>query len=136
MAWQAGNAIGVFLTGTLIQVIILENNPDYLFPTWQGSLLVMAIIVLVGVINIFGAKIIPKLQNAIFALHIMAYICFIVPIWVNAPKASASAVFGGFSNSGGWSSMGLAVLAGQLSGIYTQVGVDTAAHIAEEVKSW
>lgn len=25
-AWQAGNAIGVFLTGTLIQVIILENN--------------------------------------------------------------------------------------------------------------
>ncbi|KAK3670167.1 hypothetical protein LTR78_009923 [Recurvomyces mirabilis] len=135
MAWQAGNAIGVFLTGTLIQVIILENNPDYLFPTWQGSLLVMAIIVLVGVINIFGAKIIPKLQNAIFALHIMAYICFIVPIWVNAPKASASAVFGGFSNSGGWSSMGLAVLAGQLSGIYTQVGVDTAAHIAEEVKN-
>ncbi|KAK5115890.1 hypothetical protein LTR62_000346 [Meristemomyces frigidus] len=135
MAWQAGNAIGVFLTGTLIQVIILENNPDYLFPTWQGSLLVMAIIVLVAVINIFGAKIIPKLQNAIFALHIMAYICFIVPIWVNAPKVSASQVFGGFSNSGGWSSMGLAVLAGQLSGIYTQVGVDTAAHIAEEVKN-
>jgi choline transport protein len=134
MAWQAGNAIGVFLTGTLIQVIILENNPDYLFPTWQGSLLVMAIIVLVGVINIFGAKLIPKLQNAIFAAHVLAYICFVTPIWVNAPKASAKAVFTSFSNSGGWSSTGFAVLAGQLSGIYTQVGVDTAAHIAEEVK--
>ena len=70
MAWQAGNAIGVFLTGTLIQVIILENNPNYLFPTWQGSLLVMAIILLVGVINIFGSKLIPRLQNAIFCLHI------------------------------------------------------------------
>ena len=30
--------------------------------------------------------------------------------------------------------MGLALLTGQLSGIYTQLGVDTAAHIAEEVK--
>lgn len=29
----------------------------------------------------------------------------------------------------------MAILAGQLSGIYTQVGVDTAAHMSEEVKS-
>ena len=65
----------------------------------------------------------------------MAYICFIVPIWVNAPKASGKVVMTEFTNSGGWSSMGLAVLAGQLSGIYTQVGVDTAAHVSEEVRS-
>lgn len=38
-------ALGVFLTGTQIQVIILENNPDYLFPAWHGSLLVMANII-------------------------------------------------------------------------------------------
>lgn len=41
MAWQAGNAIGVFLTGTLIQTVILENNVKYAFPAWHGSLLVM-----------------------------------------------------------------------------------------------
>ena len=125
MAWQAGNAIGVFLTGTLLQVVILENKPMYLFPAWQGSMFVIACIIIVGLINVFGSKLIPKLQNFIFALHIMAYICFIVPIWVNAPKASPKKVFAEFSNTGGWSSMGLAVLAGQLSGIYTQVGVDT-----------
>ena len=96
---------------------------------------VIACILIVGAINIFGSKLIPRLQNLIFALHIMAYICFIVPIWVNAPKASAKQVFTEFSNTGGWSSMGFAVLAGQLSGIYTQVGVDTAAHVSEEVKS-
>ena len=135
MAWQAGNAIGVFLTGTLIQVVILENNPNYLFPAWQGSLFVMACILLVGLINIFGARLIPRLQNAIFACHVMAYICFIVPIWVNAPKASSKVVMTEFTNVGGWSTTGFAVLVGQLSGIYTQVGVDTAAHMAEEVKS-
>lgn len=125
MAWQAGNAIGVFLTGTLLQVVILENNPNYAFPAWQGSLFVIACILLVGLINVFGAKLIPKLQNLIFALHVMAYVAFIVPIWVNAPKATAKQVFASFENRGGWSTLGLGVLAGQLSGIYTQVGVDT-----------
>jgi choline transport protein len=113
----------------------LEWNPNYAFPPWQGSLFVIACILIVGLINVFGAKLIPKLQNFIFALHVIAYFCFIIPIWVNAPKATAKEVFTEFSNTGGWSSMGLAVLAGQLSGIYTQVGVDTAAHVSEEVKS-
>lgn len=76
-AWQAGNALGVFLTGTLIQVIILENWPTYPFPPWQGTLLVIGCILLVGTINIFGAKLIPKVQNIIFCLHVAAYFCFI-----------------------------------------------------------
>lgn len=60
----------------------------------------------------------------------MAYVAFIVPIWVNAPKASAKQVFASFENRGGWSTLGLGVLAGQLSGIYTQVGVDTVRLIS------
>ena len=47
---------------------------------------------------------------------------------VNAPKASAKVVMTEFSNGGGWSSMGLAVMAGQLSGIYTQVGDGYGMH--------
>lgn len=134
MSWQAGYAVGVFLTGTLIQVIILENNPNYAFPAWQGSLFVMAVILLVAIINIYGYRLIPKVQQVAFLLHLMGYICFLVPIWVNAPKTTAKVVFTEFANYGGWSTTGLAVLAGQLSGIYTQIGVDTAAHIAEEVR--
>jgi len=61
-----------FLTGTLLQVVILENNPNYLFPAWHGSLFVIACILLVGCINVFGAKLIPKLQNFIFGLHVLA----------------------------------------------------------------
>lgn len=125
MAWQAGNALGVFLTGTLIQTVILVNDPNYTFPSWQGSLLVMGTIAIVYVANVFGSRLIPKVQNGIFALHVMAYLCFIIPIWVNAPHASAKQVFTEFSNTGGWTSIPVAVLVGQLSGIYTQVGVDT-----------
>ena len=152
MAWQAGNAVGVFLTGTLIQVIILENNPDYVFPAWHGSLLVMANILVTIVGNIYATRYIPRVQTLFFVLHILAFFCVIIPICVLAPKASAKDVFTGFENTGGWSSTGFATLAGQLSAIYMMSGSDSvcrgpypsrrprltnpdqAVHISEEVQ--
>jgi choline transport protein len=125
MAWQAGNALGVFLVGTLVQSIISINKPSYTFPPWQATLLVTGAVCIAFIGNVFGSKILPHWQNAVFAIHIMAYFAFIIPIWVNAPRASSQQVWTGFSNSGGWSSLGLSVMTGQLSGIYTQVGIDT-----------
>lgn len=124
MAWQAGNGIGVFLTGTLIQTIILENNNDYAFPAWHGSLLVISNIGFVTAANILLSRFIPRVQTAFFVLHILAFFAVMVPICINAPKASAGEVFTGFENTGGWSSMGLALLAGQLSSIYMMCGTD------------
>jgi choline transport protein len=57
----------------------------------------------------------------------MCYFAYIIPVWINSPKASHSEVWTGFANEGGWSSMGLAVLVGQLSGIGMQTGVDTVS---------
>lgn len=115
IAWQAGNAIGVFLTGTLIQTIILENNNDYAFPAWHGSLLVMSNIIFCVAANILLSRFIPRVQTAFFVLHILVFFAVLVPIIINAPKASASEVFTDFENLGGWSNMGLAVMAGQVS---------------------
>lgn len=75
--------------------------------------------------NVFGAKILAHWQNVVFAIHIMAYFAFIIPLWVNAPQVASKQVGSGFENSGGRSSLSLSVIVGQLSGIYTQVGVDT-----------
>jgi choline transport protein len=127
MAWQAGNAVGVFLTGTLIQTIILENNNDYAFPSWHGSLLVMSNIAFTVAANILLTRYIPRVQTAFFVLHILAFFAVLVPIIVNAPKASASEVFTEFTNTGGWSSTGFAVLAGQLSAIYMMCGTDSVS---------
>ena len=156
MAWQAGNAIGVFLVGTLLQSIISINDVNYTFPAWQATLLVIGAVCIAFVGNVFGSRILPYWQNTVFALHVMAYFAFIIPIWVNAPRATSAQVWTGFENNGGWSNLSLCVMIGQLSGIYTQVGVDTvspepanphlptpknltpflpqAAHMSEEVK--
>jgi choline transport protein len=131
MAWQAGNAIGVFLTGTLIQTVILENNVDYAFPAWHGSLLVMSNIFFTVTANILLSRYIPRVQTAFFVLHILAFFAVMVPICVNAPKASAAEVFTGFENTGGWSNMGFAVLAGQLTAIYMMCGTDAVSTVLD-----
>ncbi|GIZ38205.1 hypothetical protein CKM354_000162800 [Cercospora kikuchii] len=134
IAWQAGNAMGIFLVGSLVQTIILINNEDYAFPSWHGTLLAIAAMVIAYILNVYGSRALAKWQIAVFIIHVAAYFGFLVPVWVNAPKASHSQVWNDFVNDGGWSSIGLTVLVGQLSGISQQTGIDTAAHMSEEVR--
>jgi choline transport protein len=54
--------------------------------------------------------------------------------WVLAPRNAASVVFTQFTDSGGWSSMGLALMVGQISAIYACICSDAAAHMSEEIK--
>lgn len=77
--------------------------------------------------NVYGSKILPYWQNAVFAVHILAYFAYIIPIWVSAPRATHRQVWGEFQNTGGWSNLGLSILVGQLSGISNQVGIDTVS---------
>ena len=106
------------------------NNENYSFPNYQGTLLAIAAMCLAFCGVVFGAKALPYWQNAVFAVHVMAYFAYIVPVWVSAPTATHAQVWtNGFANEGGWSSMGLSILVGQLAGISQQVGIDTAAHM-------
>ncbi|TQS31534.1 hypothetical protein Golomagni_08180, partial [Golovinomyces magnicellulatus] len=134
LAWQAGNSWGLILIGTLFQSIIMVNFPDYEAPSWHGTLIVIGFTGVALCANIFGAKLLPYWQNAVFALHILAYAGFIIPIWINGPRVESAKVWSQFENTGGWSSMGLSVLIGQLPGMACQVGIDAAAHMSEEVR--
>ena len=124
---------GIFLVGSLIQTIILVNDDTYPFPSWQGTLLAVAAMVMAYVGNVYGSKVLPYWQTTFFAIHIIGYFGYIIPVWVNAPKATHHQVWAEFRDDGDWSSVGLAVLVGQLSGVSQQVGIDTSAHMAEEV---
>lgn len=75
--------------------------------------------------NVFAARLLPYWQNVVFVVHILAYFGFLAAVWVNAPRVESSRVWSGFENSGGWPSLSLAVLIGQMPGITGLVGVDT-----------
>ncbi|KAK3671823.1 hypothetical protein LTR78_008368 [Recurvomyces mirabilis] len=114
------------VVGSLIQTMILVNDENYAFPSWQGTLLAFAAMIIAYIGNVYGSKVLPYWQNAVFAIHIIAYFGYIVPVWVKAPTATHKQVWADFQNEGGWSSMGLTLLVGQLTGISAQVGIDTA----------
>ncbi|OAQ62485.2 GABA permease [Pochonia chlamydosporia 170] len=132
---QAGNAMGNLLVGTLLQTVIAVNNPEYDSPLWQGTLLVLPALIMAFLGSVIGHRALPYWQNAAFAVHIIVYFTIIIPVWVNAPMATSSYVWTGFENSGGWPSMTLAILIGQLSGTTFQVGIDAATHMSEEVRN-
>jgi hypothetical protein len=122
LSWQAGAASGSFLTGTIIKALIGINYPDYNPTNWQGTLFVFAMALLIYVANIWGWGLIPRVQSGLLVLHVGGFLAVIIVLWVMAPHQSASAVFTGFSNEGGWSSIGLSLMVGQITAIYASLG--------------
>lgn len=118
LSWQAGAASGSFLTGTIIQGLIYVNNPDYAGTGWQGTLLVFAMVKFIFVCNIWGARGLPMIQNLLLIVHVFGFLVVIIVLWVLAPQNSPTKVFSEFSNLGGWSSVGLSLMVGQISAIY------------------
>ncbi|KAF5848130.1 hypothetical protein GGP41_005512 [Bipolaris sorokiniana] len=118
LSWQAGTASGPFLVGTLIQSSAIVMYPDYSPTNWQGTLMVIAVTLLVWVLNIWGSKFMPVFQNIMLVIHVFGFLAIIIVFWVLSPRATAEVTFTHFTNGGGWSSTGLALMVGQLSAIY------------------
>ncbi|OAA53276.1 amino acid permease 2 [Cordyceps fumosorosea ARSEF 2679] len=133
LAWQAGNAQGMFEVGIVIQAIITANM-EYEAPRWHATVINIAFTLFALAANILGSRALPYWQNAVFALHILAFVAFLAPIWVNVPRASHHDVWALWENRGGWPSLALSILVGQMPGISAHAGIDTAAHMAEEVR--
>jgi amino acid transporter len=121
MSWQAGTAGGAFLLGTITQNLIVLNNSSYIPQGWQGTLFVIVASLIVFIINIWGARTLSFLQNILFVLHVFGFIAVLVILWVVARVQPAKAVFTQFENNGGWSSMGLSLMVGQINAVYMAI---------------
>lgn len=123
LAWQAGSASGSFLTGTIIQGLISVRDPEYHSERWQGTLFVFAMIVVIYFFNVYAADMMPLFNNLLMILHILSWTVVVIVLWAMAPHQSAKAVFTEWTNGGGWSSMGLSALIGQISAIYASLSM-------------
>ncbi|KAK2766641.1 hypothetical protein FQN54_005952 [Arachnomyces sp. PD_36] len=134
LAWQAGNAGGVFIGGTIIQILISLYDETYPFTQWHTTLLAIAAISIAFLANTLGSRWLHLWQSS-FALHLLVYLALIIPIWVNAPKSSHHQVWSEFEYNGGWANTAVAAFIGSITTIGPQMGADTAAHMSEEVKN-
>lgn len=118
LSWQAGLASGPFLLGTIIQALLTVNDLSYEPKNWQGTLFVFAVVFLVFIANVWGANAMPLIINVLFVLHVFGLLAVITTLWVRSPHNAAHTVFTQFSNEGGWNSMGLSLMVGQISALY------------------
>ena len=117
MSYQAGNASGFFLAGTIIQSLAMVNYPSYEAPNWQSTMCVLGVVVVSGVFNIWLSNFFPLLNNISMVLHIMGFVAVVVVLWVLAPHAPADQVLLTFTNGGGWSTTAMSLMIGQISAI-------------------
>ncbi|OCL03636.1 amino acid transporter [Glonium stellatum] len=134
LSWQAGTASGPFLVGTLIQACAIVMYPDYAPTNWQGTLMVIAVTIIVWFLNIWGSQAMPLIQNLMLVIHVFGFLAIVIVLWVLAPRNTAKVTFTQFTNDGGWNSIGLSLMVGQISAIYACICSDAAAHMSEEIK--
>jgi amino acid permease (GABA permease) len=106
---------------------------------WHTIVLFAGILVLHGVLNQFGVRVIAVLNNISVWWHIVG-VLIIVAVLAFTPShhQSASFVFTHFVNGDGWTGWGskiYVILLGLLLAQYTFTGYDASAHMTEETRS-
>jgi choline transport protein len=117
LGWQASIALTSFAAGNITLELASTMHPTYTPALWHGTLMTILMAVLAVMVNTLGAKRLPLLEATILFLHIFGFFAVLTPLWVIAPKISAKEAFTSFSNTGGWSSIGAAVVIGQLTAV-------------------
>lgn len=82
-----------------------------------------AMVLVLFTANVFGAKKLPLGQNILLVAHVGLFIVIVAVFWAKAPHVPASEVFTVFTNDGGWSSIGLSLMIGQITAIYSSLGM-------------
>src|SRR5260370_8501521 len=100
---------------------------------WVTILIFAAVLLLHGVLNQFGVRLVALLNDVSVWWHILG-VLIIVGVLVIKPAhhQSASFVFGHFVNNTGWGSTIYVALLGLLLAQYTFTGYDASAHMTEE----
>ncbi|KAF1925891.1 amino acid transporter [Didymella exigua CBS 183.55] len=134
--WLASFGSGCFLTGGLIQGLLILCQPDTYIPqNWHVTLLYWAVILFCVFINVAAGWLLPKFEGALLVLHILGFFAILIPLLVLGPKGDAKEIFTTFLNMGGWDSQGLSFCIGIMGSVFAFVGGDGPIHLSEEIQN-
>lgn len=133
MSWQASTAGGTFIFATVIQGMAVTYHPSYVPQRWHATLIIIALSCVEGALNLFALEYLPLLQQILAFPHAIGWIVVIGVMAGLAPHADAHQVFLEFASEG-WQPIGLSLMVGQITAVYTMILSDSAAHVSEEVE--
>lgn len=136
LAWIATVATETIFAGTILQGLIILNNPDTYDPKmWHGTLLAWLVVAVAIFINVVVPGFLPKMEYGVIVFHLLGFIGIVAALWATAPIGNAHFVFATSLNQGGWPTQGLSYCVGFLGNVATFVGADASVHMAEEVEN-
>ncbi|KWU42471.1 amino acid transporter [Rhodotorula sp. JG-1b] len=133
VAGVASTAFG--LAQMIFAAVSLSKDGEFVATKWQIYLLYLAILVVHGLLNSVGTKMLAKITRTFVFFNLGTVVAVIISLLVcTDTKNSAKYTFTHTINGSGWDSMGLTFLLGLLSVQWTMTDYDATAHISEEVK--
>ncbi|EGD93944.1 hypothetical protein TESG_01473 [Trichophyton tonsurans CBS 112818] len=133
--WQAGFASACFLTGSIIQGLIIFTNPSYSPSSWHTTLLLCAVALYCVFVNVVTSRLLPAFEKIALALHVLGFLAVLIPLVTFGEKNDANLVFKNFINEGNWSSQGVSFLVGLIGNAFAFLGLDGAYHMSEEIQN-
>lgn len=120
VGWQAIAASGGFLCASLIQGLMVLNNPSYSPKPWKITLLYIATIFFATLVNIIFS--LPKVELLVLILHTCGFLAMLMPLVYYTPHNSALDVFTLFLNEGHWPTQGLSFMVGIIGPVFNLLG--------------
>lgn len=135
--WQALVASGGFVTGTMIQGLILLTHPDYgtAMQNWHGTLLFWGVVLLGFAINSAIGSLLAKFEGLVLVLHLLGFFAIMLPLALLSEHGDSAAVFNNFYNLGDWQTQGLSFCIGLLGNVFAFLGADGAIHVSSALQS-
>lgn len=129
-AWQSAFASIALLSGTEIQGAAILTFPNYQSEPYHGTLILWACVLVALAVNAIGGKLLPRLENLVFVLHIVGFLAILITLTYMADHKSAKEVFTTWTNEGGWSSNGIVFFIGMQGSVFSFSGGDAAVHVS------
>ncbi|KAI1619287.1 amino acid/polyamine transporter I [Exophiala viscosa] len=133
IAWALTTASAAIFCAQVIANMASFLHPDYVWTQWQVYLIYVLLCIIAVAIVIGLPRQIPHFEMVSFTLSIVGFLVFFIAVLAASKgKQRASTVFTDWYNQTGWSD-GTAFLLGVGTCMYTYLGVDSSAHVAEEM---
>lgn len=133
-AWVSALGGSTSSEGNILLGLITTNYPSYEYKPWHLTLVIIAQLVIVGLMNMYTFRAIPWLELAAGVLHIILWFIFVIVLVTLSPRHSADFVFFERSVNSGWTNSMVSWNLGLLVPAWGFIGFDGVVHMSEEVK--
>lgn len=113
-AWVSALAGSTSSEANILQGLVSTNYPDYVAERWHITLIIFALLITVGLMNMYMFWLIPWMELAAGVLHVVLWLIFVVVLVTLAPRNPASFVFFDGTTQSGWDNSFVAFNLGML----------------------